>query len=88
LKRLDYVVVENPGPSRCDGAHRELFLARNSQLAGDDDIQRRVQNPGNLNGHRHTASWQGEHKQVRTAGVFAQPLGKLSAALGTILKWF
>ncbi len=62
-------------------------MARHSQLADDEDIERGLQRLGDFEGHRHAATRQRQHQHVRAAGVLDQLLGELSAGLGTISKW-
>ncbi len=59
-----------------------------SQLADDEDIERRLECPGHFKGHRHAATRQGQHQHVRAAGVLDQPRGESSAGLGTISESF
>jgi hypothetical protein len=44
-----------------DGAHAQLWLERHPELADDDDIQRRAQGTGDLEGDRHAAARKAKH---------------------------
>lgn len=47
-----------------NGTQRELFVARRTQLADDQHIQRGAQGVGNGSGDRHTASGQCEDGDI------------------------
>src|SRR5256885_4916617 len=53
---------------RSDRAHRELLVPREPELAHDEDVERRAERLGDLEGHRHAAPRQREHDDVIAPG--------------------
>ena len=53
-----HVVVENHFSALREGTHGQLFVAWHAQLADDEDVERHGQGLGDLEGDRHSPSWQ------------------------------
>ena len=80
----DHVLIEHDHAAAGDGPHRQLFVARQPELADEEDVERCVQGPGDLVGDRHAAPGQRQHDDVRTVGVCGQLLGQEPAGLAAI----
>ena len=65
----DEVVIDDDYPATGDCPHSQLFAARHAELADHKDIQRSVQRPRDVVGHRHTTPRQPEDHHVRTPPV-------------------
>ena len=85
-KCLNDGFVQDPDPTRCDGAHTEFFVSGDAQLSHNEDIKRRAQFPGNLICHGNAAARQGQNKEIRLAFIRLKALTKYVAGLGTIPK--
>jgi len=81
---LDEVGVDVAGPVLADGAHCELRLERNTELAHDDDIERRLERSGNLVCYRHAATRQADHDDVRVRPIVRQAHSELSTGISTV----
>src|SRR5690606_40962087 len=57
----DYVIVQYARAAAGHGAHRQLFMAGNTQLADDEDVERRAEGTGDLERDRHAATWKREN---------------------------
>ena len=68
-----------------DGTDGEFRLVRCTQFAHERDIQRRVEPPGDLRGHRHAAARKGKDER-RGEVHFRQPLGQQQASLVAVRK--
>ena len=79
--------LSNKDPSRRDGAHRQLLVARHAQLADHEDVERGLERLGDFEGDGHAAARQGQYQHVRATGVRDQLFGEFSAGLGTISEW-
>ena len=65
----DDVVVEDPHIALADRPHAELLVARRSQFAHDDHVERGVECGGDLGGDRDAAPWQPEDDDVPVTEV-------------------
>ena len=66
---LQHLPVLHPDPTLTDRPHRELGLERDAELSDHDDIERRAQDTGNLEGHRHPAAGQPKHDDIAPTEV-------------------
>ncbi len=64
-----HVLGEDPDAVLADGAHGQLRLDRDPELAHDDGVQGRPQRPGDLGRHHHPAARQAQHHRVLVAQV-------------------
>ena len=80
----NHIVVDNPHPAGGDRTHRQLLAAWHAQLANDKDIQRRIERPRHLEGHRHAAPGQSEHRDIWAAGVSHQPPRQPSTRISAV----
>ena len=60
-------VVEHPHTVLADGAEGQFGLERHAELAHDEDVERRLQCLGDLEGHRQAAARQAEDDDVPAA---------------------
>jgi hypothetical protein len=70
------LVVQHAHPAGGDGAHRQLLVAGNPQLAHEKDVQRRTERPGDL----------GRDGHVRAVGVGPELRGAQATRVATIPK--
>ena len=78
----DDLPVDDPDPVFTDCAHAQLALEWRTELADDNDIQRRAQRPGHLQRDGDTASRQAKHDHRLVSQVFqprSQPLPRIHA---------
>ena len=68
----DHVIVQDANAAGRDRSHRELLLTGNTKLANDEDVQGRIERLRHLEGHRHAATRQREHKNIGPIGVVLQ----------------
>ena len=78
-------IVEHPHALLADGAEGQFGLKRYAEFAHHEDVKRRLQCLGDLEGHRHPAARQAEDDDVLTAERI-QALGQLAASVHTIVK--
>ena len=69
-------LVDDPHVALADRSHRELRLVRDTELAHDDDVERRAERDGDLVRDGHATARQAEHHEVlgRQAGQSAREL--------------
>ena len=60
-------IVEHPHAVLADGAEGQFGLKRYAEFAHHEDVKRRLQCLGDLEGHRHPAARQAEDDDVLTA---------------------
>ena len=63
------VLVDDAHAVLADGAHAQLGLERDAELADHDDIERRGERGGDLEGDRHAATRQAQHHRRLEAQV-------------------
>jgi hypothetical protein len=80
------LLVEDADPARGDGAERELFLTRRSELADDEDVERRAETASDLVRDGHAAARQGQHHHVGASRVMRDALGEGATGLVAIGK--
>ena len=78
-------VVEHPHAVLADGAESQLGLKRHAELAHHEDVKRRLQCLGDLEGHRHPAARQAKDDDVLAAKRI-QALRQLASSVDTIVK--
>ena len=79
----DDLAVDDPHPVLTDGAHGQLGLERHPELADDDDVQRRAEGAGDLEGDRDTPPRQAKDHDTPIAQVL-QPGGQAPSRIGPI----
>ncbi len=62
----DHLVVDDPDTVLADRAHGQFRLGGQADLADQDDVQRGIQRPGDLIGHRDPPAGQAEHHAARS----------------------
>lgn len=80
----DEVLVEHLVPTFADGAHRELGLERQPELAHHDDVERGAEGSGHLDGNRDTTPGHTEHDDVlvtQVPEVVREPTSRIGAVL-------
>jgi len=80
------VLVQHAHAARGDGAHRQLLVAGNAQLAHEEDVERRAERLGHLGRDGHAAARQREHQHVRSVGVRPELRGEQATRVATIPK--
>ena len=65
----DDLLVEDARAAGRNGTHCELFVARDAELADDEDVQRRPERAGYFIRDRHTATRQCQYDHIRPIGV-------------------
>ena len=78
-------IVEHPHAVLADGAEGQFGLKRHAEFAHHEDVERRLQCLGDLEGHRHPAARQAEDDDVLAAQIF-QTLRQLASGVDTIVK--
>ena len=79
----DDLAVDDPHPVLADGAHGQLGLERHPQLADDDDVERRAEGAGDLEGDRDAAPRQAKDHHTLIPQV-QQPRGQPPSRIGAI----
>ena len=77
--------VEHADTALADRTHPQLGLRRHTELAHDDDVQGRLQCPGDLETDRDTAARQREDERGVVAHV-VEPAGEQRAGLAPITE--
>ena len=67
MRQPDHPLVDDQHAALADGAHRELVLEGDPDLADDDDVERHPQGSGHLGPDRDAAAGQAEHDDVLPA---------------------
>src|SRR5207248_576171 len=67
-----------------DGAHRQLRLSGKTDLADEDDIERRVQRGRDFGGDRYAAARKSEHDGVFQTGTRTQGHGQPPAGVDPV----
>jgi len=81
-------LVHDPNIAARDRSDAEFLVAGQSQLANDEDVERRVESHGNLERDRNASSRQTENQHVVPARIGLQPGRQLAAGFGAVLKSF
>jgi hypothetical protein len=77
------VAVDDPNAALADGTHRQLGLEGQAELADDDDVERRIERPGDLEGDRHATTWQPQNDYILATEAL-QPLCQPTARIGPV----
>ena len=80
------VVIDDAHGTGGKGTHGKLLVPGKSQLAHDEDIERRVELSSYLESHRHTAARQGQHHPARAVRMPPQLARECSSRLAPIPK--
>jgi len=72
----DHVLVQDDDTAAGDRPHRELVLARDAEVAGQEHVERGPQRIRDLVGDRHAAARQREHDEIRANAVAGQRSGQ------------
>ncbi len=79
--------VQHTQPAGRDGAHGELFVARDAEFAHEKRIEGRVQRRRHLGRDWHATPGQSQHEYIGTIAKVRQPSRELSASVSAIAKW-
>src|SRR5205814_8667030 len=85
-QRADDLLVEHAHAAGRHGAHRELLVAGDAQLAHEEYVERRTERTGDFIRDGHAAAREGEHQDLRTMGVGFDLLGEEPARFVAIAK--
>jgi hypothetical protein len=82
----DQTVVQHPNAATCDGANRQLFAARQSELSNEKNVQLRAQRSGNFKADGNSTPWKSKDKcgGIDPNGLKATPQG--FAGFGAVAK--
>ena len=80
----DQLVVHHDPATGRDGAHRELFPLRHTELADQKDVERRPETEGHLPADGNAAACKPEHQQVISAVIGRQRLSQDSAGFAAV----
>jgi hypothetical protein len=80
------LVVEYAHASCRDGAHRQLLVARDAQLAHDKDVQGRAERAGHFICDGHAAARQSEHEHVGVIDVGSELRSEQPPCFAAITK--
>jgi hypothetical protein len=80
------VVVKNADAAGGNRAHGKLFMARDAQLAHQEDIERSGKGTGYLVRNRDTTSGKCQNEEICFSSIGCQRIGKSPARISTIVK--
>src|SRR5207237_9015810 len=64
--------IEDAHTASGDRSHRQLFVARNAELAYEEDVERSMKSLRDFIAYRHTAAWECEDDQVGSIDILAK----------------
>lgn len=80
------VMVNDLHTAAGDGAHGELRVAGDAELADDEDIERGVEFAGDLRGHGDAAAREGKHENVRAVCMLHERGGEKAAGVRAVAE--
>lgn len=78
--------VQNAHTTCGHGTESKLFVAGDTELPGDEDVQGKVKCPRNFKGNGDAAAWDTEYDNVSAAGVSVEFLGQSPASIGAVVE--